>query len=55
MEYLIEQTKTNSGKRVLPMTPDVYECFKTILRKRKAPKKEPMIGKYVGCLYACEF
>ena len=51
MEYVIEQTKTNSGKRVLPMTPEVYECFKTILKKRKAPKKEPMIGKYVGFLY----
>ena len=51
MEYVIEQTKTNSGKRVLPMTPEVYECFKTILKKRKAPKKEPMIRKYVGFLY----
>lgn len=51
MEYVIEQTKTNSGKRVLPMTPEVYECFKTILKKRKVPKKEPMIGKYVGFLY----
>ena len=51
MEYVIEQTKTNSGKRVLPMTPEVYECFKTILKKRKALKKEPMIGKYVGFLY----
>lgn len=51
MEYLIEPTKTNAGKRVLPMTPDVYECFKTILKNRKAPKKEPMIGKYVGFLY----
>ena len=51
MEYVIEQTKTNSGKRVLPMTPEVYECFKAILKKRKAPKKEPMIGKYVGFLY----
>lgn len=51
MEYIIEPTKTNSGKRVLPMTPDVYECFQTILKNRKAPKKEPMIGKYVGFLY----
>ena len=51
MEYIIEPTKTNAGKRVLPMTPDVYECFQTILKNRKAPKKEPMIGKYVGFLY----
>ena len=51
MEYIIEPTKTNSGKRVLPMTQDVYECFRTILKNRKAPKKEPMIGKHVGFLY----
>lgn len=51
MEYIIEPTKTNAGKRVLPMTQDVYECFQTILMNRKAPKKEPMIGKYVGFLY----
>lgn len=51
MEYVIERTKTNSGKRVLPMTPEAYERFKMILKKRKVPKKEPMIGKYVGFLY----
>lgn len=51
MEYIIEPTKTNAGKRVLPMTQDVYECFQKILKNRKAPKKEPMIGKYVGFLY----
>ena len=51
MEYIIEPTKTNAGKRVLPMTQDVYECFQTILKNRKAPKKEPMIGKNVGFLY----
>ena len=51
MEYIIEPTKTNAGKRVLPMTQDVYECFQTILKNRKAPKKEPMTGKYVGFLY----
>ena len=51
MEYIIETTKTNAGKRVLPMTQDLYECFQTILKNRKAPKKEPMIGKYVGFLY----
>ena len=51
MEYIIESTKTNAGKRVLPMTQDVYECFQTILKNRKAPKKEPMIGKYIGFLY----
>ena len=51
MEYVIEMTKTNAGKRVLPMTQDVYECFQTILKNRKAPKKEPKVGKYSGFLY----
>lgn len=51
MEYIIEPTKTNAGKRVLPMTQDVYACFQTILKNCKAPKKEQMIGKYVGFLY----
>ena len=51
MEYIIEPTKTSYGKRVLLMTPDVYECFQTILKNRRAPKKEPMVGKYVGFLY----
>lgn len=51
MEYVIETTKTNAGKRVLPMSEDVYECFKTILKNRKAPKKEPKVGKYSGFLY----
>ena len=35
----------------LPMTQDVYECFQTILNNRKAPKKEPKVGKYSGFLY----
>jgi len=51
MEYVIETTKTNAGKRVLPMTQDVYECFQTILKNREAPKKEPKVGKYSGFLY----
>lgn len=51
MEYVIETTKTNAGKRVLLMTQDVYECFQTILMNRKAPKKEPKVGKYSGFLY----
>lgn len=34
MEYVIEDTKTNAGTRVLPMTNDVYECFKSILEKQ---------------------
>lgn len=51
MEYMIEDTKTNAGTRVLPMTDDVYECFKNILKSRPKPKVEPMIGGRMGFLY----
>lgn len=51
MEYIIEDTKTNAGTRVLPMTDDVYECFKNILKNRPKPKVEPMIGGRMGFLY----
>ena len=43
MEYVIENTKTNAGTRILPMTDDVYECFKK--------KVEPIIGGRRGFLY----
>ena len=51
MEYVIEDTKTNAGTRVLPMTDDVYECFKSILENRPKTKVEPMIGGRMGFLY----
>lgn len=51
MEYTIEDTKTSSGTRVLPMTDDVYACFKHIIEKRKKPKVEPMIQGKAGFLY----
>ena len=51
MEYVIEDTKTSSGTRVIPMTDDVYECFKRIIANRKKPKVEPMICGKRGFLY----
>ena len=51
MEYIIEDTKTSSGTRVIPMTDDVYECFKCIIANRKKPKVEPMICGKSGFLY----
>lgn len=51
MEYIIEETKTNAGTRVLPMSDDVYKCFRQIIEKRKKPKVEPMIQGKVGFLY----
>ena len=49
--YYIEETKTNSGTRVIPMTAEVEECFKTIIANRKPPKVEPMVDGYTGFLY----
>ena len=46
----IDSTKTYAGKRVIPMTDDVYEAFKNIIRNRKPPKVEPMIDGYSGFL-----
>lgn len=51
MEYIIEDTKTTSGTRQIPMLDDVYDCFKTILANRKRPKVEPLIDGYTGFLY----
>ncbi|MBR1742703.1 MAG: site-specific integrase [Lachnospiraceae bacterium] len=48
---VIETTKTNAGTRVIPMTDDVYECFKKIIQNRVKPEVEPMIDGYTGFLY----
>lgn len=49
--YYIEDTKTTCGERVLPMTPDVEECFRKIIAKRNAPKVEPIVEGVSGFLY----
>lgn len=51
MKYIIQETKTNAGTRVLPMDNEVYECFKRIIANRKAPKIEPMVEGHSGFLY----
>ena len=51
MEYVIEDTKTSSGTRIIPMTAEVYECFKRIVENRKKPKKEPVVDRYKGFLF----
>ena len=51
MEYGIESTKTNAGTRQLPMTEEVYQCFKRILANRKKRKIEPVINGYRGFLF----
>lgn len=49
--YIIVPTKTNAGTRKLPMSEDVYECFKRIIDNRPKPKVEPMIEGQTGFLY----
>ena len=51
MQYIIEDTKTTSGTGTIPMTEEVYECFKRIVENRKKPKKEPAIDGYKGFLF----
>ena len=51
MKYIIEDTKTESGERMVPMTPKVKEAFQRILANRKNPKVEPMVDGYSGFLY----
>ena len=51
MEYVIEDTKTSSGTRFVPMTPEVADCFRRILAKRDQPKVEPMVDGYTGFLF----
>ena len=49
--YYIEATKTSSGTRVIPMTPDVEECFRNIVKNRKPPRIEPSVDGYCGFLF----
>ena len=51
MEYIIEDTKTKSGERFVPMSPEVMACFRRIIANRKKPAKEPMVDGYTGFLF----
>ena len=46
--YLIEDTKTTYGERILPMSEGVYQCFQKLIKKRKKWKVEPMVDGKVG-------
>ncbi|MBD5488697.1 MAG: site-specific integrase [Lachnospiraceae bacterium] len=49
--YKIVEPKTDSGVRQIPMTPEVAECFRRIMKARAKPKKEPIIDGYAGFLF----
>ena len=51
MKYIIEDTKTESGERMVPMTPEVKKAFQRILANRKNPKVEPMVDGHSGFLF----
>ena len=51
MNYYIEEPKTSSGRRIIPMTNEVYQCCKRIVENRKAPRVEPMVDGRGGFLY----
>lgn len=51
MEYIIEDTKTKSGERYVPMSQQVMDCFRRIMDNRKVPNQEPMIDGYTGFLF----
>ena len=46
--YFVEKTKTACGCRVIPMTDEVYESLKRIVKKRKKPKTETIVDGYSG-------
>jgi len=48
--YMIVDTKTTYGERELPMSKEVYDCFKRIIEKRKRVKHEPMVDGKSGFL-----
>ena len=50
MRYVIEEPKTESGVRYVPMTEEVAACFHRIIVKRETPKVEPMVDGYVRFL-----
>ena len=50
-EYVIEPTKTNAGTRVLPITDEVAEMFRSIIQDRPKYKVEKIVGGYSGFLF----
>lgn len=43
--------KTESGIRQVPMTPEVAQCFRNIIKQRKKPRVEPLVDGYTGFLF----
>lgn len=50
-EYVIEPTKTNAGTRVIPITDEVAEMFRSIIEDRPQYKTEKIVAGYSGFLF----
>ena len=51
MQYVIQEPKTESGIRYIPMSEEVAACFRRIIASRTAPKVEPMVDGHAGFLF----
>ena len=51
MQYVIQEPKTESGIRYIPMSEEVAACFRRIIANRTAPRMEPMVDGHAGFLF----
>ena len=51
MQYVIQEPKTESGIRYVPMSEEVAACFRRIIANRATPDVEPMIDGHIGFLF----
>ena len=51
MQYVIQEPKTESGIRYVPMSEEVAACFRRIITNRVMPDVEPMIDGHIGFLF----
>ena len=51
MKYIVVETKTDAGKRKIPITDDVAAMFQAIIEDREAPAVEKIIDGYTGFLF----
>lgn len=50
-EYYIENPKTESGFRQIPMRAEVQRAFHNVIRSRKSPQVEVIVGGHTGFLF----
>lgn len=51
MRYIVVETKTDVGKRKIPITDDVAVMFQAIIEDREPPAVEKIIDGYSGFLF----